>query len=414
MTEYRRRPWLADRAGAILSFYYPTCVDTTDGGFVAQLDPETGEVYDWDAKHVVATARFTANFWRGLQFCSADSDATGTAFGDAPLTETALRTQVARGVEHLWSAFRDDRHGGYHWRLDGGTPVSSRRVCYGHAFVLLAFARAVSADVEGAARGLEDVADVLDERFYEPTAGLYRSEYDETWSTAEGYRGQNANMHVCEALLSAYEATGDRHYLDRATRLAERLCVELTEQTDGRIWEHYTADWSHDFEYYRDTPDDQFRPWGFQPGHHVEWAKLLGLLDRTHESAPDWLLQRARSLYDYAITAGWDEFHGGFYYTLDRADEPIVADKYGWPVAEAIGASAVLYERTGERRYLDDYDRFWDYAQRRLTAPAGNWYERVSRAGEPYPTSEGPAVEPGYHPIGACFESWRSFARRPP
>lgn len=414
MTEYRRRPWLADRAGAILSFYYPTCVDTSDGGFVAQLDAETGDIYDWDAKHVVATARFTTNFWRGLQFCAAESAATGTEFGDAPLTDTALHTQVQRGVENLRSAFRDDRHGGYHWRLDGRTPVSSRRVCYGHAFVLLAFARAVSAGVDGAERGLADVEGVLDDRFYEPTAELYSSEYDETWTSSEDYRGQNANMHACEALLATYEATGDRSSLDRATRLAERLCVDLTGPTDGRIWEHYTADWTHDFEYYRDTPDDQFRPWGFQPGHHVEWAKLLGLLDRSHESAPDWLLSRARSLYDYAVTAGWDEFYGGFYYTLDRADEPIVDDKYGWPVAEAIGAAAVLYERTGETRYLDDYDRFWDYAQRRLTAPAGNWYERVSRQGEPYATSEGPAVEPGYHPLGACYESWRSFGRRPP
>jgi mannose/cellobiose epimerase-like protein (N-acyl-D-glucosamine 2-epimerase family) len=412
MSEYRRRPWLADRAATILSFYYPACVDTDHGGFVAQLDAETGEIYDPDAKHVVATARFTTNFWRGLQFCTADSATPG--FGDGPLTATAVRGQIRRGVSNLRSAFRDDHHGGYHWRLDGRTPAASRRVCYGHAFVLLAYARAAGAGLDGAERGLADVAQVLDDRFYEPAAGLYASEFDETWTDGDDYRGQNANMHACEAMLASYEATGNRDHLERATHLAERLCVDLAEATDGRIWEHYTADWTHDFEYNRDTPADQFRPWGYQPGHHLEWAKLLALLDRHHDPAPKWLLTRARSAYDYAVTAGWDDDYGGFYYTLDRADHPIVDDKYGWPVAEAIGAAAALYERTGETSYLDDYDRFWDYAQRTLTAPAGNWYERASREGDPYATTEGPAVEPGYHPIGACFESWRSFARRPP
>jgi mannose/cellobiose epimerase-like protein (N-acyl-D-glucosamine 2-epimerase family) len=412
MSSSRRRPWLADRAATILSFYYPDCVDTEHGGFVAQFDAETGEIYDRDAKHVVATARLTTNFWRALQFRTADSGTGG--FGDGQFPVTAVRTQTERGVANLWSAFRDDRHGGYHWRLDGRTPVASRRVCYGHAFVLLAYARAASAGIDGARRGLADAAEVLESQFYEPAAGLYRSEFDEAWTESADYRGQNANMHVCEALLAAHEATGDRGHLYRATRLAERLCVDLTATTDGRIWEHYTADWTHDFGYNRDAPRDQFRPWGYQPGHHLEWAKLLALLDRHHEPAPDWLGSRARSLYDYAVTTGWDESYGGFYYTVDRADRPIVDDKYGWPVAEAIGAAAALYERTGEASYLDDYDRFWDYAQRRLTAPGGNWYERVSRRGEPYPTAEGPAVQPGYHPLGACFEAWRSFARRPP
>lgn len=412
MTEYRHRRWRSERAAELLSFYYPTCVDTNEGGFIAQLDESTGAVYDAQSKHVVATARFTTNFWRGLQFCSEDSNTPG--FGADSLTEPALQTQIERGVSNLWSAFRDDRHGGYHWHLDGRAPTDSRRVCYGHVFVLLAYARATAADADGAERGLRDIAQVLEDYFYDPEHALYGSAYDEAWTTADAYRGQNANMHACEALLATYETTGNRTQLERATRLAKRLCVDLARVTEGRIWEHYTVDWEHDFEYNRDTPADQLRPWGFQPGHHMEWAKLLALLHRHRESPPDWLLVRAQSLFDYAVTTGWDAEHGGFYYSVDRTDDPIVGDKYGWPVAEAIGAAAALYERTGDEAYLEVYDRFWEYAERQLTAPAGNWYERVSREGDPYPTSDDIAVEPGYHPIGACFESWRSFGARSP
>ncbi|MFO7791068.1 MAG: OmpA family protein, partial [Bacteroidales bacterium] len=56
----------------------------------------------------------------------------------------------------------------------------------------------------------------------------------------EAYRGQNANMHTCEAMLAAYEATGERRYLDRAREVAHALTVRLAAETDGLLWEHYT------------------------------------------------------------------------------------------------------------------------------------------------------------------------------
>src|SRR3546814_13519375 len=47
-------------------------------------------------------------------------------------------------------------------------------------------------------------------------------EADAHWQVSK-YRGQNANMHACEALLAAYEATGAAHFLERAATLAEHM-----------------------------------------------------------------------------------------------------------------------------------------------------------------------------------------------
>ena len=74
------------------------------------------------------------------------------------------------------------------------------------------------------------------------------------------YRGQNANMHMCEAMLAAYEATGEDQYLDRAELLAQRICIDLADQSDGLIWEHYRSDWTHDWDYNRDDPQNLFNP----------------------------------------------------------------------------------------------------------------------------------------------------------
>ena len=57
------------------------------------------------------------------------------------------------------------------------------------------------------------------------------------------YRGQNANMHSCEAMLAAFEATGEAKYLDRADAARRaRHDRPRRPQADGLVWEHYDAE----------------------------------------------------------------------------------------------------------------------------------------------------------------------------
>lgn len=389
---YTDPDWLREAVFDVLRFYYPTCVDEDHGGFIAQLDPKTGTIYDPASKHLVATCRFVVNFATGARL-------------EGP---SWCKPMASRGVRFLREAHYDDAADGYDWLLDGRDPVEKTRKCYGHAFVLLAYARAAAAGVDDASSHLEHAVTLLEDRFWEPVHDLYRSEWSADWTTASTYRGQNANMHACEALIAAYETTEERQYLDRALAIAQRLTVELAEETDGLVWEHFTSDWSHDFAYNRENPEDKFRPWGYQPGHQVEWAKLLATLDRFVDT--EWLLDRAEALFDTAVELGWDDSYGGFYYTVDRDGAPIITDKYRWPVAEAIGAAAVLYDRTGEDRYREWYERFWEYATVHLVTAASCWRHRLTRTNEPYDHQDGPEVEPGYHPIGACYESLWSFS----
>ena len=88
---------------------------------------------------------------------------------------------------------------------------------------------------------------------------------------------------------------------------------------DGLVWEHYDAQWRIDWDYHKDDPKHLFRPWGFQPGHQTEWAKLLLMLDRHRPAA--WRLPRARQLFDAALATSWDRERGGMFYSYghDRA-----------------------------------------------------------------------------------------------
>lgn len=389
-TRFGDPAWLRRHRQAVLDFYYPTCVDEERGGYVAQLDERTGEVYDPDSKHLVATCRFVVNFCRaardgGPEWC-------------LPAAE--------HGVDFLLTHHRDAETGGYHWLLEGTTPVDERRSPYGHAFVMLALAEATRVGIDGARDALDETFDTIDRHFWEPQHRLCRSELDAEWGAVEPYRGQNANMHTCEAHLAAYEATDDGRYLDRARTIARRLTVDLAEQTGGRLWEHYTADWTHNMAYNEDDPAHQFRPWGYQPGHHAEWAKLLVELARHCDGS--WFVGRAEELFAVAVDDGWDDGRGGLYYTVDPDGDAVVTDKYGWVVAEAIGAAAVLADATDDDRYREWYDRLWTYACDHLVAPGGNWYTKLTPENEYVDTDDGPAVEPGYHPVGACEAALRT------
>ena len=69
----------------------------------------------------------------------------------------------------------------------------------------------------------------MERRFWEPRHGLYADEAAPDWSALDPYRGQNANMHACEALLAAFEATGDPRYLHRAEVLAKNITQRQAE-----------------------------------------------------------------------------------------------------------------------------------------------------------------------------------------
>lgn len=395
MTIYRTRDGLRHAIRDVLNFYYPACIDTAVGGYVAQLDERDGHVYDARTKHLVATARGVHNFSLGVRFEGPDW----------------CRQAAEHGLQFLSTVHWDDDHEGYHWLLEGRTPTDRTRYCYGHAFVLLAAARAHQAGITGARAELERAFDVLEGRFYEPDHGLYADQADPGWETLEAYRGQNANMHTCEALLATFEATEEERFLERAYTVADRYTRDVTSATDGLLWEHYDEEWEPDRSYNEDKPRHQFRPPGYQPGHHAEWAKLLVVLADHREE--EWPLERARELFDAAVDLGWDDEYGGLYYTVTAEGDPIVPDKYGWVHTEAIGASALLSRFDDE--YAAWYDRLWSYACEHLLNPKyGNWYERLTREHDRDDPDYGPAVEPGYHPLTNCWLAMRALEADPP
>ena len=85
----------------------------------------------------------------------------------------------------------------------------------------------VRARVQEAREWLAETFDLAEKHFWEPAAELYGDEAKADW-TLLPYRGQNANMHACEALIAAFEADLDR-IVDGLTPARLETAAQLAE-----------------------------------------------------------------------------------------------------------------------------------------------------------------------------------------
>jgi mannose/cellobiose epimerase-like protein (N-acyl-D-glucosamine 2-epimerase family) len=338
------RRWLRGEADALLRFFETESLNPA-GGFHA-LDDAGHAIKSEATRPLHATTR--------LVHCFAIAHLLGRpGAGDF----------VDHGMDALLNRHRDAKNGGYFWSFDDEGPRETDKLAYGHAFVLLAASSAKIAGHPAADRLLADVSEVLERRFWEPAHGASAEEFSADWSPLSAYRGQNSNMHLAEALMAAFEATGERLYLDRAGSIADLILRRMAGSNDWRVPEHYHADWTIDRDY---KGSDMFRPYGTTPGHWLEWARLALQLWALGGRRVEWLPAAARSLFAQSIGSGWDAARGGFYYTVDWSGRPLIRDRIWWPCCEGIGAAAFLVGQGREALYEDWYRRIWGFASRHL------------------------------------------------
>ena len=391
--DFHLRSTLLDHIRHTKQFYDQRCVDP--GGGMYHFYKDDGTVYDAHTRHLVSSTRFVFNYAMALR-----------QFGEA-----ADRERLLHALAFLRGAHRNSDTGGYAWQLhwNGAARVTDgTNHCYGLAFVLLAYSHALMAGVEEARAHIAETFALMEQRFWEAPHGLYADEASADWSALSDYRGQNANMHACEALIAAFEATGQAHYLHRAETLARNIAQRQAALSGGLIWEHYNADWSIDPEYNRHDSTNIFRPWGYQPGHLTEWSKLLVILDRhaAHLAGDGaWLIPRAEELFAQAVTQAWDSQHGGLHYGFAPDGSICDGHKYFWVQAESLAAAALLGARTGQASYWSWYDRLWQYSWAHFVDHKhGAWYRILGADNSRLTDEKSPAGKVDYHTMGACYE----------
>ncbi len=379
------RAWLRAQADSLLGFFERGFV-SPDGGFY-DLD-DTGKPLNPDGQiypiHIAS---------RAVHCYAIASLLKRPGAGDI----------VDHGMKFIWNRHRDQKNGGYFWSIGKDGPADTNKQGYGHAFVLLA---ASSAKVVGhplADRMLADITEVLNSKFWEEQHGAIAEEFTADWQQLDGgtYRGQNSNMHLTEALMAAYEATGNRDYLTKAERISDLVIRRIAGSLDWRVAEHFDVSWNVDKTYYH--PNEMFRPAGTTPGHALEWARLVLQLWVLGGKKQDWMPEAAKGLFAQAVSLGWDKARGGFFYTLDWENQPDKRQKLWWPACEAAAAAHFLNEHAPSEFHTQSYKQIWELIDASfIDHKNGGWHEELTE--DLKPSHE---LFPGkgdvYHALQACL-----------
>ncbi len=137
------------------------------------------------------------------------------------------------------------------------------------------------------------------------------------------------------------------------------------------------------------------------PGHDIEcsWFLLTEAIHRGDEK----LAEKARQVFDMAFAKGWDSEYGGILYFIDAEGCPPESYEHDmklwWPHDEALIASLMLYQHTGDEHYSRIFRQVLDYCKRVFSdREYGEWYGYLRRDGKPtMPPSKGTTFKGPFH-----------------
>jgi mannose/cellobiose epimerase-like protein (N-acyl-D-glucosamine 2-epimerase family) len=170
-----------------------------------------------------------------------------------------------KGLDYLLTKTKspDGRPGFVHLIDQNGSTVDPLRDAYDHAFVLLALATVYQLTRDAAVRDeIVSLLGFLDTHLRSPHGGFIEG----IPSTLP--RRQNPQMHLFEALIATFDATGDPVYQNRAGDLFGLFIANLYDSQRQVLGEYFEEDWS------------KIEPVIVEPGHQAEWVWLLKGFER--------------------------------------------------------------------------------------------------------------------------------------
>lgn len=360
------RAWMFDTA---LPWWAEHGVDREQGGFVEQITPE-GQ----DAGIAFKRTRVTA---RQIYVYS-----HGYVLGYGPGRDVAKG-----GVQYLLDRAWLGADKGFARRLSrSGAVIDATPDLYDHAFVLFALSWFHKANGDGASRDwMHRTLDYIERRLRVAGGEGFWHELP-----ARGWRQQNPHMHLTEACLAAFEATGEARFSTLAKELAGLFTTKFFDLSSQTLAEYFTDSLAR-------APGEDGRL--TEPGHQFEWAWILNACRKQLGLA---LAPQIRALANFADRHGVDPATGLTFNTV--RDDGAVIDRASrtWPNTERIKAAIALQELDGVDAWpaiATSCDLLFSrYLGRGLPA---TWIDVVDASGTPVP---------GNAPASTLYHVFLAFA----
>ncbi|MGB0553583.1 MAG: AGE family epimerase/isomerase [Alphaproteobacteria bacterium] len=323
--------------------------DRRYGGFHEKLDFRQTPIRD-DGKRIMVQARqcFVFALFAG-------------ELPDAP-------NAAASGFDFMLVQGAHPEGGWRHRVAQDGSPQDNSRDLYDQAFALFAAAwmHAVFGR-EDALSAASATLDYLDAERAHPSGG-YSENILAGGALAPGPRRQNPHMHLFEAILVLFDATGDDAYLERAKVLFDLARSKFI--VDGTLREYFT-----------DELDPVPGTMGtiVEPGHHMEWVWLLHRYAALTDDRR--AIETAARLYTFALDHGYDATSGGLLDEITSTGAVHQDSRRLWPQTEALKGHLARLEHADDSTAAARIDAGLDSLLRHHLVGGGNWNEHIRADG---------------------------------
>jgi mannose/cellobiose epimerase-like protein (N-acyl-D-glucosamine 2-epimerase family) len=303
--------WMFDQA---LPFWAVHGIDAEHGGYVEQLDLD-GRDAGVEFKRTRVACRQVYVFSHA-----------------AVLGWKAGNKLATPGMDFLTQRVWQGESGGFAKLLTpSGKVLDPTPDLYDHAFALFAFAwRHMAMKDALSHEWMHRTLDFIEQHMRHPGGLGFWHEMP-----AKGWRLQNPHMHLTEACLAAYEATGEARFGDAARKLVELFQTRLFDLKSGTLAEYFTDDWTR-------APGEEGRI--VEPGHQMEWAWILNAARK--QLGMDTAAE-IRAAIRFAETHGVDPATGATYNAVRDDGAPLDRGSRTWPNTERLKAAVALYELDG-------------------------------------------------------------------
>lgn len=353
-----------------IPFWFPSSVDNEFGGFLHCLDRD-GSIVDTD-KSVWAQGRMS---WMLL-----------TLYNTIEKRPEWLEW-AENGLKFLSNhCFDADGRMFFHVTREG-KPIRKRRYAFSEAFASIAFA------AHARATGSEDSAKrarILFDLFtrWNFTPGLMPPKYTDerpmiglsprmiTIVTAQELRQNIGNDSSFDMWINRCIDDIKRFFVKPDLR-----AVMETVSPDGSIIDHFDGR-------------------TLNPGHSIEGAWFIMYEGKLRGDSN--LIELGTNMLDWMWERGWDKEFGGIFYFRDIYKKPVQEYwqdmKFWWPHNEAIIATLLAYELTGNEKYANWHKQVNDWAFQHFSDPTyGEFYGYLHRDGTISSTLKGSMWKSFFH-----------------
>lgn len=338
-----------------IPFWIRHSIDREFGGFMFCCD-RNGTIIDTD-KGVWQTCRFTwllANLYNTVE------------------NRPEWLELAKHGIDFLTQyGFDTDGRMFFHLTREG-KPIRKRRYLFSETFAAIAYAAyAKATGEEKYANKAREIFDLIIK--YSSTPGLLPSKFTDT-RPVKGLSFPMILIVTAQELRKNLDDSSYTKWIDQSIEEIEKdfmkpehKVVMETVGQNGEIINHF---------------DGRM----LTPGHAIEAAWFIMQEAKYRNNDPE-LVRMGTTILDWMWEWGWDKEFGGIIYFRDLKGYPVQEYwhdmKFWWPQNEAIIATLMAYQLTGEKKYAEWHKMIHEWTYKLFPDPEyGEWFGYFHRDGK--------------------------------